>query len=153
MKKMMRLLLCLLLTACLNDGTDTGNPGLIEGDPMDGVTSSFLTQFADSICMRLGECEGGPLSGCRSDLFDQDNIDTEIGVGDLDYPTLGDINTAQVMGDLTGNTDDLITCIQDIEALSCSDSDVMNAYDPMASNPYVGVATIIPGTCSTILTN
>ena len=148
MKFIKLLILPLILCSCLGDGTDTGNPGF-NGDPMMGIEegSGPIATIVSNVCTLLEGCEGTSLTNCSSDIFDQENIDTELGLGTNDFPTLRDIALAESNGTIVADTTALTDCNSDIQALTCGSPNVGGAYDSALANPYVGVADIIPGSC------
>ena len=144
MKSALLFFLCLTLCSCLNEGTDVGNPGF---NNMIGDAGRPTIRLTITTCNLLSDCEGETIDNCSTDVLKQTNIDTELGLAADDFPDLEAINKAEFDGLITANTDSLQACDDDIKALSCSDSSVQGAYHSLASNPYEGVAAMLPTSC------
>ena len=149
------LILFLLLCSC---GTETGNP-ISEDDsgqalPGDGITYFTLTT-ADNICDKLIECYGEitDVSACIEKLKTIDGFDTALDLED-DYSNFNDIYLDEKNSVFTINSDYNQQCQSDINGLTCSDSEVINAYDSASPNDYSNVPNIIPvgsGSCQDVL--
>ncbi len=156
MRFLQLLLICLLLSSCLVEGTDTGNPG-IECDSFgdcqansDPESLTSISAVVDSLCLLINECEGPSTSSCQSSLYEQDNIDTEVGLDDLAFASVQEIINAERQGLIQADLDVLGLCIEDIEKIDCSDSGVDDSFDPGLTNPYEKTANVIPVSCSSL---
>lgn len=141
-------LVALLLSSCLVEGTDTGNPGL--ADPSlsnEGDSSEPIDYFAIKICQTIDDCHPTAPDNCFQLMLTQNNIDTELGLEVDEYETFAIIRTEAREGRLTVNSEAFDLCIDDIEALTCESSEVANAYNPSLSNSLEGVAEMIPSSC------
>jgi hypothetical protein len=124
----------------------------VAGNP---ITNSAAKVVA-ALCQVISRCESDlTLNQCQSAIVNADGIDYQLGLtSGSDQTFLQIINAEQSLA-LVGNSAATDTCLVAIESLSCSDSSVENAYDPAASQPFSGVATMIPttpGSCPEVFT-
>ncbi len=154
MKQMIfALFLCFFLCSCLNEGTDTGDPGLTNGgQPIqaDPSTGNAVETIVVNFCKLMKTCEAVDPGSCQMQLLNQSNIDTELGLGANDYPTLNDISMALDNGAINVNATGLSQCLSAIDGLDCNSPGVPAAYDAGAGNPYQGVAAAIPTACTSV---
>lgn len=156
MRAILLLILLFQLTGCL-DGTDTGNPGQTSGDNLTSPINNDgggklppLSSFVDAICTKLSSCEGSTIINCDADVYAQTNIDNEIGLTPGDFTDLNEVEDGIKTSTITLNTTARDQCILDINSLTCGNPAVTAAYDDMASNPFEGVAAMLPVSCQSL---
>ena len=146
------LLLVFLFIGC---GTETGNPiqggGLFQG----GQVSLFTYRLAESVCEKLIECYDEVISvnDCIKEVEDIDGFDIALNL-DSNYTDLNDIYIDESGSVITSSSTEAAQCITDINALSCSDSEVINAFNSSSPNDYSNTANIVPtnaGSCQDAL--
>lgn len=153
MNKLLQLgFLLVFIVSCRLDGTDTGNPGTpdMSSPTTDVQTASEISEIIDASCSLLSQCEGSTLQECKSKVFAQTNVDTELGLNPGDYTTMSSIHSAVLNGGLDPDASAHAQCLQDIDALSCAATEVIDAYDPGLTNPYAGLADMLPLSCESI---
>ena len=149
------LLLIFLFLSC---GTETGNP--IEEDdsgqalPGDSV-DYFTFNLADNVCDKLIECysEVSDVSACIQKVLSVDGFDLALNLSST-YSDLNEIYTDEKNSTISKNSTESSQCIADIKALSCSDSEVINAFDSSSPNDYSNTANMVPtnaGSCQDAL--
>ena len=148
------LLLVFLFIGC---GTETGNP-IQEGSvmPGDSTNSDLLTyRLADNVCDKLIECydEVTSVSDCINQVLSVDGFDDALDLNSS-YSNLREIFNDERDSVLTSNSTEAAQCITDINALSCSDSEVINAFNSSSPNDYSNTPNIVPtnaGSCQDAL--
>lgn len=164
----MKVLLLLISFFVFSCGTETGNPltSLTSGDnnnsdPNAGndsgelqSTKSFL--IAKAVCEKIKSCY--PLAAddlnCEEDILGLEGFDENLGLAADSYYDLAALMTAESDDRLTVDSNANTQCLTDLENLSCSDSEVLNAYDSSNSTDYSNFALMLPqtsGSCSDVL--
>jgi hypothetical protein len=154
--KLLFIICYLFLFSC---GTETGNPitKTSNGNPDAGAdqesTASELV-FGKS-CDILFSCypSSMTLSSCGVSFLAQDGFDTVLGITDGLYVTGKEIVDAERSESLTPNTTEFDQCLADIGNLSCSDNEVVNAFDDSNPSDFSNAFKIIPtgsGSCNDI---
>lgn len=144
------LLLLLLLVGC---GTETGNP-ITPSSPASGEdgTTTSTEGILEKVCEKIESCYSVKESTCKTNTLEEDGFDDAFDIAD--YDDLQAIVDAETAGDLSVTSTSAVTqCKTDIENLSCSDSEVVNAYSTSSPNDYSNMADIIPtnaGSCQDI---
>jgi hypothetical protein len=149
------LILLMFLSSC---GTETGNPIIdnLTGSPaQDDSTniSSYSSSLVGTICTKLVSCHSSflTLDNCLVGTKVQSNLDTELGLTDGDYSTYQDIIDAESNSSLTTNNTEAIQCLADISIFTCSDANVLNAFNAGSPTDFSNVYKIIPtgaGSCN-----
>lgn len=161
--------LLILLLASYNNcnpsgkGTEIGNPWSVpnSGTPASGSTTVPLavqsTEVLDGACVTLVRCNPSlTLSNCETGLLGAPNVVLALGLPAGSYSSLSAAQTAEAQGTVTVNSSALSNCLMDLSALSCSSSNVMNAYistAPDLTSAFVNGAEIFPnkpGSCSNL---
>ena len=149
----MKTLTLITLSLFIGCGTETGNPN--NQDSGASLGASELGTYAYNLlglsCDKLVECYSIDKDNCKNGILTQDNFDASFGLNSSDYSTFRDIIDAEVEGGISVTDAGAFTqCQTDINALACSDSEVLNAYDASDSGNYSNAYNLIPvgsGSC------
>ena len=142
----MLLLLFVLLAAC---GTETGNPGFSGTTPERAIptlnppnsdkTMDTAQQIASKICIKLETCYGSLESdACQTSVMAVAGLAPALGFSA--HSTLN-----EVLNDTTKttNADQLLNCLTEMEALSCSSAVVTSAYVTSSPNDFSAVVNML----------
>ena len=150
----------------LSCGTEVGNPltvfqsGTDDSDePENNDSDASLTTFSANlevvVCTKLSECYASTLTekNCLSAIPAVDGFDIELGLVGANYNSLSDVKTAESNSLITPNSTSSAQCLNDIKALTCTDSEVINAYDISNPTDYSNLYLITPvgaGSCNDV---
>lgn len=133
-------------------GTNTGNPpGIDSSSP--AVPYEGALKLGSSICSKISSCyPASAFNTCLQSVVNISGYTSEMGVTASTYPTLTDLRNAELALQVTANTTNFDSCIQAIEALSCADSNVQNAYSIATPNAYTATNLLFrsSGSCTQI---
>lgn len=143
----MKYLLLFILILPLGCGTETGNP-LVEGELSNDSpgTTTTVQRVVQQVCRKLSECYGNDFdqTNCMDNLSRVDNFDVALGLNEADYTSADDIHYAEIDGYITADYIRSAQCILDISFLECTDTEVMDAYDPLDPNNYDNTYKAVP---------
>lgn len=159
------LLFSILVFSC---GTETGNPltSLTSGDNNYNSpnadndsgelqsTKSFL--IAKAVCEKIKNCYLVATAGldCEEVILGLEGFDENLGLPADSYYDLAALMTAEADDRVTVDSNANTQCLMDLDDLSCSDSEVVNAYDSSNPTDYSNFALMLPqtsGSCSDVL--
>lgn len=166
MKKISFILLILFLaipflTACGEGGTDTGNPTTSsEGDTGDtgdsgsnggdnpvsaDATPTGAVQISVALCSVLTPCYTSlSETNCEAGVLAATNLVDEFGLSTADYADLQAVSSAEAASTIAPNSTLLTTCLDNIDALTCTNAGVLTAYNPSNPNNFENVEDMIP---------
>lgn len=145
MKKFILIFFIFTTVGCKRDGTDTGNP--IWSSPVVAATDTY--NMVRAACVLVTSCN--TLNEVEACLTQQmTSVDYGVKFG-LPVPnqtwTLQQIISAEVLGDIVPNNAHVLICVNDISQLNCADGNVVQAYDPLLSEPYQNLSGLLPASC------
>ncbi len=121
---------------------------IIVGNPM--ISKMLLAKM----CKLLTTCHPDLSSkSCNDGIMKMSGVDFQLGVASGTTKNYSDIVQAEESGQIHPNITAANTCSGAIEKLSCADASVQNAYDPLAQDPFFGVAFMVPtaaGSCPNV---
>ncbi|MGE0762141.1 MAG: hypothetical protein AB7N80_02570 [Bdellovibrionales bacterium] len=111
------------------------------GNPMQPTVNKIMS----AICTAITTCHTQvSQSQCEIGIFATTGFAAPLGLAPA-YDTMERIGEAEVAGTLIGNSTSTSNCSQQVQSLSCSSTEVQNAYQPMLSNPFAEAAAIALG--------
>ena len=117
--------------------------GTVTGNPLTPTNASSEILFA--ICSVLDRCQAQvPFNTCMTGVAATDGIGVTLGLPAGAYDPYSSIETAEANGKLAANLTNTNTCIDTINNLSCTNPNVLNAYNPANPNPFAGVPGMVP---------
>ncbi|MGZ3803610.1 MAG: hypothetical protein ACXVB4_05335 [Pseudobdellovibrionaceae bacterium] len=143
------LLIPLLITLAYNGCSESVSKGTSTvGNPLTSVTNKLLL----AVCEVIQRCHTGVDSNlCQTGVLATSGFATPLGLPGT-YTTYSSILQGEENGALVGNQTQANVCQGSLETLSCSDANVIAAYDPSLANPFAGSPNMIPGSsCSQTL--
>ena len=132
------------LILILSCGTETGNP-VHNSDLDNNNDESFSSLLLQEICEKQTSCFIQNPS-CSNLLRLQDGFDIKFGLNSSIYSTFEGIFEAVNSGEITININNQSQCLKDIKALSCTDTEVQEAFNSSNSSDYTNSYKIIPTT-------
>ena len=140
------------LTDNLSNTDEDDNNGTPSGDDSASFTTS-AAQIKNVACKKLVECYGTYFDqdSCENNISGVDGFDTSFGLDSFDYADFSEIEEAEGNDEIEANSTYTTQCVSDIEALSCSDSEVINAFDSSNSSDFSNTYEVIPtrsGSCN-----
>lgn len=121
---------------------------IIVGNPL--VSKTLLA----NICSTLSSCHPElSLAACETGILNTTGIETQLGLAKGSMKIFSEIVQAETDGALRGDVAAMSSCTSEIQKLTCSDTLVQSAYSSSASDPFAGVAFMIPttpGTCPVV---
>ncbi len=115
--------------------------GIIVGNPMSSKT------LLANICSTISTCHSHiSEADCEAGVLKTTGIAFQLGIPKGTMNLYSDIVQAESGGSLHADAIAVSSCTSAIQQLTCSDSLVQKAYDPLASDPFAGVAFMIPTT-------
>ncbi|MGZ3800979.1 MAG: hypothetical protein ACXVCA_11515 [Bdellovibrio sp.] len=144
------LLIPLLVTLAYNGcGESVSNGTSTVGNPLASVTNKILVAVCDVIQRCHSEVD---TKLCQNGVLATSGFATPLGIP-ASYTTYSSILQGEANGALLGNENQANVCQGSLETLSCSDPNVVAAYDPSLANPFAGSPNMIPSSsCSQTLT-
>ncbi len=146
--------LCLAYNACsvsdpksfiTTDGTSTA------GNPMAPTTNGIIS----ALCGVIQRCHSqASYSKCTTDILSVSGITNKLGLSST-YSELNRALRAEQGGLIEGNPVATDSCYSEIDTLNCQSTEVRDAFDSQASNPFSGSSSLIPtqgGACSQVYT-
>lgn len=152
------LIIFLLFNGC---GTEVGNPIKEATVPGSGEVQDPLTLTSSAlrgkVCDKLVECFPSQFNAdnCANIINNVDGFDDAFNLNNSSYNDYEDIEEAEKNELIEVSSTEGTQCQDDIEALSCTDSEVINAYDESNSSDYTQLYNIIPigsGSCQDTFT-
>lgn len=152
----MKIISGLILLLFISCGTETGNPlvqdATLTVDEDARVTTAYTV--IENVCNKLKDCYNVAYVTCVNKSVLEDNFDSALGLNTGDYSNYNDILNAEVNNSLSVNDSAAASqCANDIKNLSCSDTEVVDAYDTNNQSDYSNVYKLIPvgaGSCQDI---
>ncbi len=146
----MKYILVILIFAtfgCKRDGTETGNPLENNSDPQVLATETY--KIVKASCEKVTSCNSlDEVEDCLQQQTSNSNFGAKLGLP-VQNQTLQfwEIVNAELYQEIVPNLTNATLCINDISQLSCADSTVVQAYDPMLTEPYQELAGLLPLSC------
>jgi hypothetical protein len=129
---------------------DLRSQDIIVGNPLTSTSKTILNE----ICQVITRCHSQvSLIQCENGVLGTGGIDYQLGLQANSVATYSDIVQAESQGSLQGNPTATKSCLSDINTLNCGDSRVQGAFDPMLSNPFSRVSSMMPtapGSCPAV---
>jgi len=120
------------------------------GNPLKPNQASQEILFA--ICSVLDRCQAQvPFDVCMSGVPTVNGIGMRLGLAPgVDNPYSA-LESAEASGAISANLLQANTCVDTINNLSCTNTNVVNAYNPSSSSPFAAVPFMIPiGACGQV---
>ncbi len=146
----------IVLSSCKEDencGTVAGNPFSCEPQAsMPGsdnqlepiVAEFFSTSLKKTLCRNIASCNDDLTVGDCEQMFSELNdLDDEIGLTQGLYARFSDIEVAESDDSIVANDNNGITCLYELNRVSCSDPLMENAFQSGLSIPLDGVEVLI----------
>ena len=146
----------LFIVSC---GTETGNPvrpselnstPTVDEDSKTTVSYSLLAK----ICSKLKDCYTVSEETCISSSLSSDGFDAAYNLNTSTYSTLLQIVNDEKDGKISiQNETSKNQCEADIDALTCSDNEIQNAYEVSAPSDFSNTDQAVPvgaGSCQDI---
>jgi hypothetical protein len=127
-------------------GTETTNP----------FSTQASSEILYTICSVLDRCNGPsqvPFNVCMSGVPTVGGIGSRLGLAANAFNPYSTLENAESSGAITANLAAANTCVDTINNLQCSNTNVVNAYNPASSTPFAAVALMIPiSACGQVFT-
>jgi hypothetical protein len=154
----MRVLIVLLIlfAAGCAKGTGTGNP-YENSNPASGNTplpvpaNSVSGDVFVNVCMNIQRCHPeAAADSCDQTIEYMTTFGDKVGLGAGSTATVSEIILLEGQGQITSNISAGIACISAMNALSCTDSNMMAAFDAAALNPFANSPNILDPVCEQV---
>ncbi len=149
MKFILILFFILALVSCKREGTETGNP---EYSPVVGTEDSATYKIAKMACAKVTSCQAlDELDVCMAGQIFSTTYGEPLGLAvEIQSLPLWQIMQSELNLQITPDTSNSILCLNQIDDLNCSESSVMQAYDPLLEEPYQNVSGVLPPVCQSV---
>jgi hypothetical protein len=123
----------------------------VVGNPMNPTQASQEILFG--ICSVLNRCQQVPFDTCMSGVSATSGIAQQLGLPAWVYGPYSSIESAENSGAISATLSAENTCADTINNLSCTNSNVQNAYNSSSSNPFGAVLYMVPlASCGQVFT-
>ncbi|MCB9073618.1 MAG: hypothetical protein H6623_08345 [Bdellovibrionaceae bacterium] len=143
------IVLLTFIIGCKYHGTDTGNAS---PNPV-AITSDYASEnIKQNICFKLMICNStSHFDECMEKGNEALEFASKLGLPDeYNALTLGKIIEAEQLGNIVANKEVVGECTSDIQALSCNDMGLLEAYDIGLTNPYQNMNLVLLPICMNV---
>lgn len=145
----------ILATACSGCGFKYGmssigtGPSLstISGNPLTTKNTAASATILNAVCGLIQTCNGVMASACVTAVSNESDASV-LGLSASQYPTYGQVVSAEIVGTLTPNQNGAASCLGGIAAETCTS--ISGAYNPTLTDPYANVSLAFPGSCKMV---
>lgn len=134
-------LFLILTSACTRGGTGTGNPNHLSL----GSDINSVVQLGNVVCKKIESCHG--VTECWDGISAMTEFSAKLGVSENPAPTLIQLIIDEYDGIRKIDAEAASDCEAEVQALDCSDSAVVEAYDSNLANPFAKAAEVLGPSC------
>ncbi len=149
MKKLIVVTLALVMVGCAFAGTGTGNPNSPNASHGEPISKMFA--MMEQICKKIETCHPEALADvCKNAIPDMTEFAPKLGAYETPAPKLGDLLINDYTGARPADPAGVDACRTQVEALTCADSAMQNAYDDSEANPFALAAEMLGTDCTRV---
>lgn len=151
------LILCFMISGCeekleSDSKSETSSEQAPTPQPPENQIRSEIYKIVKMACQKIVSCnEPSDFKNCMINQVEKTTFGSKLGLSlEEQKNSLRELIESESEGQIVPDVSSAIRCINSIYQLDCSDTSVIQAYDPLLEEPYQSLAEILPADCQSV---